>query len=100
MVASRVAEALVVWHLPTTEGTRFVTLTGLDGERCILVLDGRTPEPVAQAFLARYWFGQAHVFWRDFENLGRTFGPEGRGTPADRAPRKGARCSTRRSRPR
>src|SRR5262249_60966434 len=43
------------------------------------------------ALLARLWFGEAHVLWRDFEGLGRTFGTEARGDQVARLQRLLAR---------
>jgi len=49
-------------------GRRYAALTALGGH-ATLVLDGR-PTPVAPEFFERSWFGEAHLFWRDFERLG------------------------------
>ena len=75
--------AIVELRLPETEGTRWVALTGMSDGRLMLVLDGR-PVAADEVLLARHWFGQAHVFWRDFDALGPTFGRSARGAPVAR----------------
>src|SRR5438094_603209 len=62
---------------------RAVALTGMSDGRSVLVIDG-SPTPVDAAFLDRHWFGAAHVLWRDFEALGRTFGRGWHGAPVAR----------------
>src|SRR5262249_60569563 len=64
----------------TGGGLRYAALSAMDGTRILLTIDGQSM-PVDSAFLDQYWFGQAHVLWRDFEGLGPTFGQEGRGAP-------------------
>jgi hypothetical protein len=75
--------AIVELRIPEADGPRYAALTGLDGERFVLVIDG-SPTPVDRTFLERHWFGQAHLLWRDFETLGPTFGRESRGAPVAR----------------
>jgi general secretion pathway protein A len=75
--------AVLELHLPETPGRSFVTLTGLDGDEPVLAIDG-TPTRVDPTFAERHWFGQAHLFWRDFEALGVTFGPETHGAQVAR----------------
>jgi general secretion pathway protein A len=70
--------AVIELRLPETGGPRYATVVGLGPECWLLSIDGENVT-VGPEFLERYWFGQAHVFWRDFESLGRTFGPEARG---------------------
>ncbi len=64
-------------------GLRYAALGGIDGGRIALSIGG-DPVTVDATFLDQYWFGQAHVLWRDFEGLGPTFGQEGRGTSVAR----------------
>jgi general secretion pathway protein A len=75
--------AIIELRIPEADGPRYAALTGLDGERFVLVIDG-SPTPVDRTFLERHWFGQAHLLWRDFEALGPTFGRENRGAPVAR----------------
>jgi general secretion pathway protein A len=75
--------ALVELRVPGGDGPRYAALTGLDEGRLVLTIDG-TPVTVEPALLDRFWLGQAHVLWRDFEGLGPTFGKEGRGVPVAR----------------
>ena len=70
--------AVLELRLPGTSGAHYVALTGAKEDHVLLMLDGETV-PVDTALLDRLWFGEAHVFWRDFESLGRTFGTEARG---------------------
>jgi len=60
------------------DGPRYAALTGMDEGRVVLTVDA-TPVAIDAGFLDRFWFGQAHVLWRDFEGLGPTFGQEARG---------------------
>jgi general secretion pathway protein A len=50
-------------------GSRWVALVGIDDAGARISLNGAT-ETIAPADLERVWFGRAHVFWRDFEDLG------------------------------
>jgi hypothetical protein len=75
--------AVLELHLPEASGPSFVTLTGLDGDEPVLAIDG-TPTRVDATFAERHWFGHAHLFWRDFEGLGVTFGPETHGAQVAR----------------
>jgi hypothetical protein len=68
--------ALLALRLPEAGTTRWVAVLGLDGGRLTLALDGQ-PVQVDAALLDRDWFGQAQLFWRDFEALGPTFGANG-----------------------
>jgi hypothetical protein len=70
--------ALLALRIPDTTETRWVALVGLRDGRPVLVAGGE-PSPVDPPVLDRLWLGEAHVFWRDFESLGRTFGTEARG---------------------
>ncbi len=53
---------------PTRQDTRFVLLLGLAGEQCRVLLDQEREVPMR--VLTEYWSGKAHVFWKDFENVG------------------------------
>ena len=53
---------------PTRQEKRFVLLLGLSGDQCRVLLDREREIPV-QA-LSEYWLGQAHVLWKDFEQVG------------------------------
>jgi general secretion pathway protein A len=75
--------AVLELRLPGTDGPRYAALTGMRDGRMLLAVAG-VPTPVDPGFLERHWFGEAHVFWRDFEGLGPTFGREGRGAPVAR----------------
>ena len=75
--------ALLELRLPGTSGSRYVALSRMTDERVFLSVGGETV-PIDAALLDRLWFGEAHVLWRDFEALGRTFGTEARGEPVTR----------------
>ena len=75
--------ALLELRLPGTSGSRSVALTRMTDDRVFLAIGGETV-PIDAALLDRLWFGEAHVLWRDFEALGRTFGTEARGEPVAR----------------
>src|SRR5437762_3978011 len=85
--------AILELRITGTDQPRAVALTGMSDGRSVLVIDG-SPTPVDAAFLDRYWFGAAHVLWRDFEALGPTFGRGSHGAPVARlqAPRRRARA--------
>jgi general secretion pathway protein A len=70
--------ALLELRLPGASGPRWVALSRMTDEQVFLSVDGETV-PVDAALLDRLWFGEAHVFWRDFETLGPTFGTEAKG---------------------
>ncbi len=65
--------AVLELRIPDADGPRYAALTqmGASSAGSVLVLDGE-PTPVDAAFLERHWFGQAHLFWRDFDALGPT----------------------------
>jgi general secretion pathway protein A len=66
-------------NLPTADGVRYVALTGMTDGRSELMLDG-VATAVEPAFVEGHWFGQAHLFWRDFDGLGTaTLALEARG---------------------
>jgi general secretion pathway protein A len=83
--------ALLELRLPGTSGARYVALTRMTDERVFLSVGGETV-PIDAVLLDRLWFGEAHVLWRDFEALGRTFGTEARGEPVARLQRLLARA--------
>lgn len=48
--------------------TRFVLLLGVTGDRCRILLG---PErEVSTREITEHWLGKAHLFWKDFENVG------------------------------
>jgi general secretion pathway protein A len=83
--------ALLELRLPGTSGSRYVALSRMTDDRVFLSVGGETV-PIDAALLDRLWFGEAHVLWRDFEALGRTFGTEARGEPVARLQRLLARA--------
>src|SRR5262249_61577907 len=80
--------ALLELRLPGSGEARWVALVGADDAHAVLVVEGE-PTSIDAALLDRLWFGDAHVLWRDFEGLGRTFGTQARrdqGAPLPRPP--------------
>jgi len=63
--------ALLELRLPRGSEPRWVALTGMNDEQVFLSIGGETVA-IDNASLDRFWFGEAHVLWRDFEALGRT----------------------------
>jgi len=61
--------AVLELHVPGADEPRYAALTGLGEGRPLMVVAGK-PTEVDSAFLDQHWFGQAHVFWWDFEGLG------------------------------
>ena len=53
---------------PARQEMRFVLLLGIANDRCRILLDREREVPI-QA-ISENWFGKAHLFWKDFENLG------------------------------
>jgi general secretion pathway protein A len=53
---------------PARQEMRFVLLLGITNDRCRILLDREREVPI-QA-ISENWFGKAHLFWKDFENLG------------------------------
>jgi general secretion pathway protein A len=53
---------------PARRETRFVLLVGIAGDRCRVLLDREREVPLQ--VLTEHWFGKAHLFWKDFENVG------------------------------
>jgi general secretion pathway protein A len=72
--------AILELHFPAGVGPRFAALVGAVGDGWVLDLAG-TKTRVDDAFLARHWFGQAHLFWLDDERFGTT--ALARGTTGD-----------------
>src|SRR5437870_4109504 len=70
--------ALLELRVPGASGPCYAALTGLDERRATLTI-GSTPTAIDAGLLDLFWFGQAHVLWRDFEGLGMTFGLGARG---------------------
>jgi hypothetical protein len=78
---------------PEAHGPRYATVIRMYADRCDLVVgEGRMTVPTS--LLERFWVGEAHVFWRDFESLGRTFGMEARGPQVARLQRLLRRVGT------
>ena len=75
--------ALLELRVPHASGSCFATLTALDERRATLDIGG-TPTTIDTGLLDLFWFGQAHVLWRDFEGLGMTFGLGARGAHVTR----------------
>ncbi|HWP65541.1 MAG TPA: AAA family ATPase [Candidatus Limnocylindria bacterium] len=81
----RLLDLPTVLELRSAETSRPVygALLGIDDESVTLRIGGETLR-VPPAVLDPVWFGDAHVFWRDFEWLGPTFGRESTGTHVTR----------------
>ena len=75
--------ALLELRVPHASGSCFAALTALDERRATLDIGG-TPMTIDTGLLDLFWFGQAHVLWRDFEGLGMTFGLGARGAHVTR----------------
>ncbi len=52
----------------TRQETRFVLLLGVVGDRCRVLLDHEREVPTRE--ITEHWLGKAHLFWKDFENVG------------------------------
>jgi len=61
--------AVLELHFPGGAGARYTALLGIDGERWVLASDGQR-FTVDRDFLDDYWYGFAHLVWRDFDQLG------------------------------
>jgi hypothetical protein len=67
--------AVLELHFPGGAGLRYATLLGIDGHRWMLASEGQRYAVDGQ-FLTDYWYGIAHLVWRDFDQLGpRDLGP-------------------------
>jgi general secretion pathway protein A len=53
---------------PTRQDARFLLLLGLSGDRCRVLLEGEREVPLE--VVSAQWSGNAHLFWKDFENVG------------------------------
>ncbi len=62
--------AVLELRLPGATGPRYAALVGMQDRAPVLVSGDGTPLAVQAAFLEKAWYGQAHVFSRDFESLG------------------------------
>ena len=82
--------ALLELRVPGATEPRYAALLGVDDRGVVLSVDG-VPVGADAAFLDRAWLGRAHILWRDFESLGRTFGVETRGPQVARLQRLLAR---------
>lgn len=60
--------AILELTTPDRHELRFALLLGLTGDRCRLLLDQE--QEISLKTLNEYWFGRAHLFWKDFENIG------------------------------
>src|SRR5262245_2111894 len=62
--------AVLELRLPGTSGPRYVALVGMHDRVPLVAGADGAPIAVQPAFLEKAWYGQAHVFSRDFEGLG------------------------------
>lgn len=62
--------AVLELRLPGTSGPRYAALVGMQNGAPVLAAGDGTTVSVQTAFLEKAWYGQAHVFSRDFEGLG------------------------------
>jgi len=76
-------QALLELRSSHTSEPVYAALIGIDDETVTLRVGGESLR-VPPAVLDPVWFGDAHVFWRDFEWLGPTFGREASGTHVSR----------------
>jgi|SRR6266571_2029189 len=65
--------------VPGRQEVRFVLLLGISGDQCRVLLD-RGEQEVPWRVLNENWFGQGHLFWKDFDKVGShlTVGSVGR----------------------
>jgi general secretion pathway protein A len=54
--------------VPERQEMRFVLLLGITQDRCRVLLDREREVPTRA--INENWFGKAHLFWKDFENIG------------------------------
>jgi general secretion pathway protein A len=79
--------AILELRVPGSDGPRFAAVVGIADNRWMIAL-GDGAVTVTSAFLERCWFGQAHLLWRDFEQLGAApLGPSTRGPSVQRLAR-------------
>ncbi len=62
--------AVLELQLPGTSGPRYAALVGMQDGAPVLALGDGSLVTVQTTFLEQTWYGQAHVFSRDFEGLG------------------------------
>jgi general secretion pathway protein A len=60
--------AILELTTPDRHELRFALLLGITGDRCRILLDREQEVPLK--ILNEHWFGKAHLFWKDFENVG------------------------------
>lgn len=60
--------AILELTTPDRHELRFALLLGVTGDRCRILLDRE--QEVSLKILNEHWFGKAHLFWKDFENVG------------------------------
>jgi hypothetical protein len=63
--------AILELMFPDADGARYVLLGGLAGDTYTLELGDRSLK-VDRGYIDDHWLGQAHIIWRDFENLAPT----------------------------
>jgi hypothetical protein len=61
--------AVLELHFPSGSGLRYAALVAVDGSDWVLAAGGRRFH-VDDEFLRRYWYGFAHLVWRDAQRLG------------------------------
>ncbi len=64
--------AILELTTPASHEPRFALLVGISEGRCRFLLDREWDVPVS--VLTDHWFGKAHLFWKDFENVGAPLG--------------------------
>lgn len=74
--------AVLELRVPDESIVRYAALVGMVDGRPILQIDG-APRLADADLLSRYWLGQAHVVWRDFENLSK-LDPKDKGPAVER----------------
>lgn len=60
--------AILELTTPVRHEPRFALLLNITEDRCRLLLDREYEAPLQT--LTQHWLGKAHVFWKDFENVG------------------------------
>jgi len=82
--------AILEFALPDSGQRRFAVVTGMSANGPIISRsDGATDLPVRD--MERVWLGEAHLFWRDFENLSPYLAPGTTGSEVGRLQRLLAR---------
>ncbi|MBI3247641.1 MAG: AAA family ATPase [Deltaproteobacteria bacterium] len=64
--------AILELTTPANHEPRFALLVGITDGRCRFLLDREWEVPMS--VLTEHWFGKAHLFWKDFENVGAPLG--------------------------